>query len=285
MSFVDKHISPRTRPLYSTKDLKEAADTRFDAVIVGSDQVWRPDYVPDIENFFLTFLSGDPKRIAYAASFGTANPIYSDKERKVCGKGFEQFDLVTVREVSAIKVIKDFGWKYRKSPMQVLDPTMLLPRKHYESLIKTEASKIKGEMLCYVLDSDDYKQKLIEDVCTKNGLKPVHFLEKDVWKKPGFVLPSIESWLAAFRDAEFVVTDSFHGTVFSIIFNKPFVTCVNAVRGADRFDSLLSQFGLTDCLYFNDKKYSPMVFDWPNVNSILERKKKESFNLLRNELK
>jgi len=284
MLFVDKYIIPRTKPLYSSEALKQHAAKRYDAIIVGSDQVWRPDYVPDVENFFLTFLSDDTKRIAYAASFGTDKPVYSSREKEQCGQGFEWFHLVTIREKSAIQVINDFGWKSRKSPIQVLDPTMLLSKKHYESLIDKETLIMKGKMLCYVLDSSENTQKLIENVSMETGLEPINFLDKDHWKKTGYVLPSIESWLAAFRDAEFVVTDSFHGTVFSIIFNKPFVAYANAERGADRFDSLLSQFYLTDCLYSEGKSYQHIDINWKIVNDILEKRRNESSALLKSSL-
>lgn len=284
MSFVDKNIIPRTIPLYSTKELKLYTDKRYDAIIVGSDQIWRPEYVPSVENFFLTFLSGETKRIAYAASFGTANPVYSGKEKELCGQGLELFDLVTIREESANDVINNFGWKYHKPVVQVLDPTMLLPKNHYESLIKSETSKMSGKLLCYVLDSNEYTQKIIENIKTETGLESVDFLDKDKWKKLGYILPSIESWLAAFRDAEFVVTDSFHGAVFSIIFNKPFVAYANLGRGEDRFISLLMQFNLTDCLYYEGNSYKHIDINWQDVNNILEKRRSESLALLKSSL-
>ncbi len=282
MPFVDKYIIPRTKPLYSTKELRMFTAKRYDAVIVGSDQVWRPDYVPGIvENFFLTFLPQNVKRISYAASFGTFKPIYSDKQRQECGKGFDKFDVVTVREESALDVIKDFGWKCRKSPVQVLDPTMLLPKDYYQTIVLHEASAVNGKILTYILDPGSYTDKLIKEVCDCCKLEVVDFLDKDNWKKSDSVLPSIESWLSAFRDAAFVVTDSFHGTVFSIIFNKPFVAITNTGRGTDRFESLLSQFNLTDCLYSEGKRYCHAEINWQKVNNILEKKKSESISILK----
>ena len=87
---------------------------------------------------------------------------------------------------------------------------------------------------------------------------------------------------SSLRDAEFVITDSFHGTVFSIIFNKPFVALANAERGADRFVSLLSQFGLMSRLYSEGKNYQKSDIDWKPVNVILENRVSESISVLQN---
>lgn len=282
MPFVSKYIVPQTKPLYSTKALKEHITGKYDVIIVGSDQVWRPDYVPDIENFFLTFLSDDTKRIAYAASFGTDKPLYSEKEVEECGKGIRRFDTISVREESAFMIFNNFGWKCQKPPILVLDPTMLLPKEHYEKLIASEKSNTRGKILNYILDPNVYSDNIVKEISTKHGLHTADILDNEKWKKSEYVMPSIESWLSAFRDAEFVITDSFHGTVFSILFNKPFVALVNAERGADRFISLLSQFGLTDRLYSKGKNYHKADIDWTSVNTILKNRVLESISVLKN---
>lgn len=281
MSFVDKYITPRTCPLYSTSELRQFVNERYDTIIVGSDQVWRPDYVPDVENFFLTFLKDKSQRVAYAASFGTDKPVYTDKEKKECGNGIKLFDLVSVREQSAIDVFSAFGWVGKKNPVQVLDPTMLLDKTHYERLLQSKPSEFKGKILCYILDSNDYTRYIIKEIESDLKKDSIDFIDADNWKRRDFFLPSIESWLMAFRDADFIVTDSFHGTVFSIVFNKPFVTITNNSRGADRFTSLLSVFELQDCLYIEGEKFHPTNIDWLKVNSVLRQRQTESLEFLK----
>ncbi len=282
LTFVNKYIVPRTKPIYSTKALKKQITDKYDVIIVGSDQVWRPEYVPNIEDYFLTFLSDNTKRIAYAASFGTDQPEYSEEEKKECGIGIMKFDMVSVREESALNVISSFGWKCKKKPIQVLDPTMLLSKDHYESLIASENSNAKGKILTYILDNNEYTQEIVKEISTEHGLPTLAIIDGEKWKNIEYVMPSIESWLSSLRDAEFVITDSFHGTVFSIIFNKPFVALANAERGADRFVSLLSQFGLMNRLYSEGKNYQKSDIDWKPVNVILENQVSESISVLQN---
>ena len=97
------------------------------------------------------------------------------------------------------------------------------------------------------------------------------------------IFPPIEQWIKGFMDADFVVTDSFHGTVFSIIFNKPFVAIVNKERGAARFTSLLNMFGLSDRLVYSiddiEKIYSKSI-DYDHVNDVLRSKRIESLEFI-----
>lgn len=281
MPFVDKYIVPRTKVLQSSKELQSAVEQgNYDVIVCGSDQLWRPDYVPNIEDFFCTFVKGDkPKLVSYAASFGTNRPIYSEEQRKVCGEAISRFSAVSVREQSGMDVIKSFGWHTENDPVVVLDPTMLLPKEHYLSLLPNADSPSKGKVFCYVLDnSDEVKNKTSEIIS---------HLDKDKYEiadiqKSGAKLPSIEVWLSAIRDADLVITDSFHGTVFSIIFNKPFVVFTNKKRGADRFETLLSHFGLKVRKNFVSTIETPI--SWTKVNAVLNEHKNLSLKYLINNI-
>lgn len=282
LTFVNRNIQPQTRFLYNTKDLQSQCKGAFDAYIVGSDQVWRPIYVKgNIPNYFLDFVS-EPyvKRISYGASFGSSTPEYTDSEKTVCGNLLERFDAVSVRESGALTVFENLGWK-ANHPHVVPDPTMLLSKTHYNELIPSVNTKAKGSIFCYVLDKNDTN---VEIISTIQKRLQKHVYEIADIQKGHAVLPSIETWLSAIRDCDFVITDSFHGTVFSIIFNKAFLVCVNKERGADRFTSLLETFGLerhTSLMYpdLDDN------FDWTAVNSVLEEKRKEGISFLENALK
>lgn len=127
----------------------------------------------------------------------------------------------------------------------------------------------------------DDKQNLINDFCRKNNIKPYRVgthLENGC-------LPSIENWLASFDQAKYVITDSFHGSVFSIIFNKPFITIGNKERGMSRFNSLLKQFNLEDRLLVDEQLDCITDPNWVKVNNILNEWRKKSVFFLQNSLK
>lgn len=272
--FVKQHMH-LSHPLQSSDELhKYFNENHCDAVIVGSDQLWRPDYVPNVEDYFLGYLPSTIKKIAYAASFGTDTPQYSISQIKSCGDALKDFDIITLREKSGIDVFKRLGWEYSGVKV-VLDPTMLLDAEHYKSLVKdyTPNNSFKGKVLNYILDSNNTTEKIIGKTVESLNILPQNIINLNKWKSSSYVFPSIEDWLCAFRDAEFVVTDSFHGTVFSILFHKPFISYVNKDRGADRFVTLLETFGLIDRLVIDEQKVSYIIkndIDWVNVDSQLK---------------
>ena len=281
-SFFNQNIQPQTKYIYTTKDLQAECKGSFDAYVVGSDQVWRPVYVKGIvSNFFLDFVEDSSvKRVSYGASFGSSTPEYTEVEKSICGKLLEQFDAVSVREKGALKVIEQFGWK-AKMLQVVPDPTILLSRTSYDKLIPAVNTKAKGSIFCYVLDKNEANNQVIE--------KMRQNLQKDIYEiadiqKGYFVLPSIETWLSSIRDSDFVITDSYHGTVFSILFNKPFIVCVNKERGADRFVSLLETFGLENHTSLSQPGTVEPI-DWGIVNKIIEEKREEGISFLENTLK
>lgn len=268
-------VSPRIVSEQEVRDYYLQRD--FDVFVVGSDQVWRPRYSPSILNFYLDFLDeikSPAKRIAYAASFGVDDWEYSSELTEQCKSLAQRFDSISVRESSAIELCQD---KLSVSAEWVVDPTLLLEPADYESLIsECEKNANTGCVLSYVLDPAPEKRSIADSVGRAVGanvfsIKPEYSLTqvraKDIAKCR---FPSVESWLQAFHDASFVVTDSFHGTVFSILFNKPFIAVGNSARGMARFESLLSQFGLTDRLVESPEEVSPKLVqsqvDWEAVN-------------------
>lgn len=285
MPFVDKNIVPRTRPIYSSKELRKECVNKYDAIIVGSDQVWRAKYVSGIvSNMFLDFTEGyDIKRIAYAASFGIANPEYSEDEKTICGNLIEKFDSISIREESGLLVFNSFNWKV-KTPQVVLDPTLLLCKEDYNKLIPSEYVDAKGKIFCYVLDKSMERKEVIMTIqeTMKKNIYEISNIQKT--ESP---LPSIEIWLSAIRDSDFVITDSFHGTVFSILFNRPFVVLANKERGIDRFISLLNTCGLSDRIAMNTEEAEIIIskkITWEEVNKKISHNKEKSFNYLKTSL-
>lgn len=267
-------ISPE---LKSNDELRKYIEKEvFDAYVVGSDQVWRPMYSPHIMTYFLDFLIDNRKvkKIAYAASFGVDYWEFSKHETECAQALAPLFDVITVRESSGIPLVETY---LNCHASQVLDPTMLCCKEDYVELIKKTTCQLKKSprgIFCYVLDKSPIIEEAIENCIETTGMlpffcnseKPITQLESDD-DKTKCIVPPIEQWLNSFQKAELVITDSFHGTVFAIIFNKPFWVIINKERGAARFYSLLNQFGLEDRIIRNNENVDWRDdIDWTGVN-------------------
>lgn len=280
--FINKYIKRRLIDDYS--DIKE---TDFDAIVVGSDQIWRPKYFHEIEHAFLDFTEGwNIKRIAYAASFGTDEWEYSPKQTARCGELLKRFDAVSVRENTGVNLCKKhFGVKAQ----HVLDPTMLLAKEDYIRLFETAGTqKSNGTLLNYILDDTPEKTVLVNKIAMGKHFVPFSvnsWVENKTASLTDRIQPPVEHWLRGFYDAEFVVTDSFHACVFSILFNKPFIAISNVNRGLSRFNSLLGTFGLEDRLMEPSSNVNAYLnFDWMSIKSKLNVKREEAKSFLVNNL-
>jgi len=261
---------------------------KFDAFVCGSDQIWRYKYYlffeGDIANVYLKFLGDDScKRIAYAASFGTDNWEYPAKETAECKNWIQKFDAVSVREETGVKLCSTY---YDIKAKHVLDPTMLLSKDDYVDLIeKSDVPKSTGNLFCYILDNTDEKMNVVKNIEKQRHLSSF-FMNGDCgnWTEDleKRIQPPVESWLRAFYDSEFIVTDSFHACVFSILFHKQFLVIGNKERGLARIYSLLSMFGLEDRLTsdtgldINRMK----TIDYDRVDEILAKHREESRTFL-----
>lgn len=296
-SFVREYIN-LTEPLYNKKEVKKYDFSRFDAVIVGSDQVWRIRYAyPDIYTYFLDFIKNEEssrkvRKIAYSASFGIDTAEYTDEQMQLCGKYIQDFDLVTVREKSALTLMNEiYRWTCKRAPMQTLDPTMLLCKEDYLKISGThDTGDNVGGLFYYVLDMTEEKWNLIRKIANDLGVEPFTLSRKPhKWYsckiKEEQMVPAPQKWLDAFHRASYVFTDSFHGSVFSLIFQKEFLAIGNRKRGISRFNSLFDKFNLNDRLIFSEQDYDISLYtdkiDWNSVGEILTRERMNSLNVLR----
>lgn len=286
--FVRENIH-LTKPLRSSKKLAELVRrSGFDCIVVGSDQIWREIYSPDIEDFFLGFLPKDDKsvKISYAASFGTAVSPISETHLANCVRLAKRFDALSVREQSGVEILKDvFGLEARL----VLDPTLLLSAEQYRFPAEGVNS---GGAVSYILDCTDEKEQIFDKVAESLSLRSIRLrLADGANESDALIMPSVEEWLASFANAGFVVTDSFHGCVFSIINRKPFIAIANRDRGLERFTSLLGLFGLMDRLIFDgdefDRKKSQLLqpIDYEPVDAKRQELIQDSLDYLTNSLK
>lgn len=281
--FVNKYIKRRF-----VDDFSEIGKDDFDAIVVGSDQVWRPKYFIDgIENAYLTFAKEwNIRRIAYAASFGTDKWEYSSEQTTSCRRLLKNFDAVSVRESSAVTLCREhLGVDVKR----VLDPTMLLSTNDYMKLFDANGTpKSNGNLLCYIIDKTPEKMSFVNKIAQERGLIPFRVnskVENLIAPLQERIQPPVEQWLRGFYDADFVVTDSFHACVFSILFNKPFFVLGNEKRGLSRFSSLLGMFGMENLLVTNkDLNEKQNDIDWARVMSLLAEEKKKAINFLNENL-
>lgn len=282
LPFVERMLVPRTLPITRRKEMKQLAKEHFDAFIVGSDQVWRPAYAPYLPDYFFEFLPARFKgrRIAYAASFGVNAWSLAEKPTRRLAALLARFDAVGVRERSGIALCEHhFG----KQAVEVLDPTLLLtPADYLEVLSVAEAASGPDagvrRLWVYVLDLTADKQAAVDRVAAALDLVPSYHQGAVV--KEGKVAAPVTEWLAGLRDADFVFTDSFHGTAFSILFNKPFFVYANPARGTARFSSLLDLFCLQERLIRASDELTGALLaapiDWSSVDRRLQGKRDEA---------
>ena len=260
------------------------------AFIVGSDQVWRATYGRSIESvpfYFLHFATPQQRRksIAYAASFGSDEWEGTLEETEICKRLVHEFKAVSVRELSGIKICREI---FEIDAVQMPDPTLLLEQVDYNYLITQWKTQVPHQpfIAVYILDKSEENQTLTQALSQATGLHPQHLMYQPGAEKLMDRIPlSVPQWLRYIRDSELVLTDSFHGCVFAIIYNKPFICLGNEARGSARFDSLLNTFGLQERLTINPAPeqllqlmHTPI--DWEKVNSIRKAEQKRAFDFL-----
>lgn len=263
--FYEKYVR-HTQPIVQLKDFDEYQD--YDAYIVGSDQSWRKSFCCfyPYETMYLSWLQNESaKRITYGVSFGKdENELTSDDIIRLAPL-YEKFSRVSVREDSAIELIKSYGWG-GVVPAQVLDPTLLLDKEEYLHLIQdSKTDKSLGNLCCYILDKTEDTCITVDKIKDEKSLIPFEI------NITALKSVSVEQWLRSFIDAEYVITDSYHGLVFATLFNKPFRLIRNKARGGARFDSIES------LLYKGTNIENP---DWTIVNQNIAHWRDFSLNFL-----
>lgn len=288
--FVEKYIKTTKQVDISNIGKFDAA---FDAVIIGSDQVWRYAYMKQhILHFFGKSLGNTTSIISYASSFGTDSWEMPNDVTEQCQKLIQKFSAVSVRESSGVHLCAQY---LDVKAQHVLDPTMLISKDEYMGLLNRHDKKSKG-IVTYILDQTPEKNKVISYISEYMGHQISSIATPLTYENAGSnqitkcIVPPIEDWLSGILNADFVVTDSFHGTAFSIIFNKPFIVIGNVSRGLSRQISILEKLGLEDRLITKFDLDSILTImktsiDWDKINAILDREKEASIKFIVNGLK
>ncbi len=267
-SFCDRYI-----PIRYDVDFTKVAD-EYDYFVTGSDQVWNP-YYADLEKLFITFALSE-KRIAYAASISCPE-IPQDKQQTFID-GVNGMKEISVREQAGADLIQQLTGR---RVQVVADPTMLVAAEDWRSIAR-KPSWLKGnEQLLVTYFLGKRPDSVIKSIARENGLQIVNMLDERVFEHYAI---SPEEWLWLIDHARFMYTDSFHGTVFSILFRTPFVVTERVDAGCaskmtSRIDTLLAKFDLSDRRGTNANGYmiaSPLDMHYGDVDNVLAEEKQRA---------
>lgn len=293
-NFIDynKKFLKQTCKINPNEDLK-FLNKEFDTFVVGSDQVWRERYLNGkTKHYFFDFVNDDKKKIAYAASFGVDYWEGTSELTEEIKPLIKRFDHISVREESGIDICKNtFGID---NAVCVLDPTLMISREDYQPILDDwkDKSHLKKKYIAHML-LDDTKELKKESQNIADYLKAdINYIKGKSFKILGKDITfynKVSQWLTYLKDAELVITDSFHCTVFSLIFHKKFVVVANPERGIARLETLLSKVGLED-RFFTDIKdvmksgILDKEIDYNEVDKKLETHRKYSMDFLKKAL-
>lgn len=284
-------VLPVTVTEYSKTEQLKALQNDYDAFVCGSDQIWNP-VCPDFEPaYYLQFLEKEnpAKRIAYAPSFGKHE--FDEATAKQINAWAKDFDSISVRELKGKAVLNEIA---EEKISVVCDPVVLLDKKHWEEMA-AEPNIKEPYMLVYFLENNHGRKDFIDELSKKLGLKVVVLTEylRDMAKP--YVKKydaSPEEFVGLFQNASFVYTNSFHGTAFATIFNKPFITVIapdqkNAANNNDsRKIDYLTKIGLESRLVQNDLPDKDMLMhvDYEAANRRRQEFREYSYQFLKNAL-
>lgn len=253
-----------------------------DVYMTGSDQVWGPVMSGEYEwAYFLNFCTDTDKKVSYAASFGKKQ-LSKDAEKKAFGL-INRYDELAVREDSAVELLNSHGIEAK----QVIDPTLLLNSDEWEKLLNVPECKIKQKyILIYEIHSNKVLDKYAVEFAKKVNLPlyRVSPLLHQCNRGGKFIFaPDLGEFVSYVKNAEYLITDSFHGTAFSINFNTPLVTLMPNTGTSTRNTSILKLTGLTDRIVTDVNDFSIMnkKVDFTYANKVLEEQRKESLEILK----
>lgn len=253
--------------LYETLEELKSNPPKFEAYICGSDQIWNPSFTTMGEGkptsvYFLDFGNNDIKRIAYAVSFGCEN--YPEAASTIAKMYIHNFKAISVRENSGLSIVSKLGFL---NPVKLPDPTLLLLQDEYNFANTAQVSSQKTAFI-YILRGEDNDVKSIKSyLANKFKLDTANKL---------FNPYSVEEWVSSIKNASIVLTNSFHGMVFSLIFHVPFIVVLYKGSSAgmnDRLITLLSYLNLEHRIInnYDIEKLNILVDDQINWQKVDEK--------------
>lgn len=259
-----------------------ALNDSYNTFLIASDQLWRYEYTANLGHvFFLDFVAQGKRRVAYGTSIGTDRCKAPQEFRELASGLLSLFQGVSSRETNGVDILK---CQYGIDAQFVLDPVFLADMDIWERCAADSKEQLpEGDYIfSYILDRNNDAEKVLSHVATKENAKimevPDARAEAERTGDVTALLPP-DAWIAGIKNCKCVVTDSYHGMCFAIIFNKPFIVIANRTRGYSRFVSVLDSLNLKQHLiekYEDIHQMDLPPIDWDKINNRLEAMRNES---------
>lgn len=275
--FLGKYVSLTDRKYYSNQELIDYPP-KADLFCVGSDQMWNTDYNKGIEEpYYLSFINDKSKCFSFSTSIG--KDTLSDDELYDLSKRVSNFRLITVREDSAKKILEKGGIK---NVEHILDPTLMLTKDEWKRFVKQPSGA--KYLLIYQLNKNSVFDRMAIRLAAEKGLEVRRInLVPENSRLPGksVYLPCVEEFVSLFYYADYIITDSFHGTSFCINFNKTFAV-VKPDRFSTRIESVLDLLGLSQRAVSSEDQLLALSdsINYDVANNILENERKKVAQIL-----
>ena len=280
--FRTKFMPNKTRIYMSLEELQKNPP-KSDVYLVGSDQTWNPAISKEYAlAYFLDFGNDDVKRISYASSFGTSTWEDSAFAKKgIVKRLLARFSTRLIREDKGVEICKN---EFGLDATQVIDPVLLFPS--YPEL--TGNIKQSDDIVVYKIknDAEFYRRAVVLGHKMSCDVRSIGSMRQLKGIKTAYP-EKIENWISNIASAKYVFTDSFHGTVLSLLYHRQFVVYVGDKKKLSRITSLLKLVGLENRLFTNEdsideiQKVLTTPIDYSEVDRILNRQRTDSINYLR----
>ncbi len=274
--FSKKHLRI-SKPCYN-KDNLETISSEFDKIICGSDQVWNHNINDFDKAYYLDFINSSSKKYAFSASFGYKK--IKDEYKSEYKNLLNDYNMISVREKHAANIIEEL---IGTRPEVVLDPTMLIKKDEWIKLANDY--KYSSKYILIYAYSGTHIMNLAKNIAKKTGFKIVmiknHYLPRLNIKYEKTVGP--RDFLGIFKNAEYILTNSFHGTIFSINLNKEFFTELlpEPSNVNSRLEHVMELFGLKNRLITNNNpEIINIKINYENLNKKLDKERNKSINFL-----
>jgi hypothetical protein len=276
-SFRTNYLNLSSIIIETLDDLKTIKD-EFNTLIAGSDQVWNPKWLDQEKNlwdlYFLKFAGFHTKKCSYAASFGHAElKTMTIEWQEAIRQNLKNFDCISVREKSGVDIVRQLTG--RNDAIHVVDPTFLLRKDDYYKLIGQQ-KKRKSYLFSYMLHGLNSDSNFLENMVSKElNIKVVKCDANRTSIHKKYILPTPIKWLGLIREADFIITNSFHAVVFCLIFHKQFIAIlIDGELGSmnTRITNLLDEFNLSS-RYITARNTKKYYFDKTNIDWDLIDKK------------
>lgn len=275
-------------PVYNSYSALYNAELPYETVIVGSDQVWNPNNGTNLDPYFLTFAKNGMKKISFASSFGVGK--INSEHHSVYKKWLNNIDHIATREADGVKIIKEIA---DRDATHVVDPTLLLTKKEWESILVPYESS-EPYILLFIFKESKYVTDFAYHLQKQTGYKIIRVCKNEMRVENDDKILNIRDFgplefLGLYQSASIVLTTSFHGTVFSLIFEKPFYTITPSSKNNNsRQQGLLNLMEQPERLINEGDNFpdvSNLEIEFTGVRQIIEKERNKSVEFLQNALK